>query len=114
LSVNDQSQDNVSSTFGVRLAQLSQLENGMSLTPRGSLGWRHTYGDVDSETRQTFVLGGSAFSVEGTALDRDSLMVEAGLDLGLSAHHTLSVGYNGELGSNSRNHALMGQWQMSF
>jgi len=114
LSVDDQSQDNVSSTFGVRLAQLSQLENGMSLTPRGSLGWRHTYGDVDSETRQAFVLGGSAFSVEGTALDRDSLMVEAGLDLGLSAHHTLSVGYNGELGSNSRNHALMGQWQMSF
>lgn len=114
LSVDDQSQDNFSSTFGVRLAQLHQLENGMSLTPRASLGWRHTYGDVDSETRQAFALGGSAFSVEGTALDRDSLMVEAGLDLGISAHHTLSVGYNGELGSNSRNHALMGQWQMSF
>jgi outer membrane autotransporter protein len=114
LSVEDQSQDNFSSTFGVRLAQLTQLQNGMSLTPRGSLGWRHTYGDVDSSTRQAFVLGGSAFSVEGTALDRDSLMVEAGLDLGISAHHTLSLGYNGELGSNSRNHALMGQWQMSF
>jgi len=114
LDVDSQTQDNVSTTFGVRLAQLSQLENGMSLTPRASLGWRHTYGDVDSETRQAFVLGGSAFSVEGSALDRDSLMVEAGLDIGLSAHHTLSVGYNGELGSNSRNHALMGQWQMSF
>lgn len=114
LSVDDQSQDNFSSTFGVRLAQLTQLDNGMSLTPRGSLGWRHTFGDVDSNTRQAFVLGGSAFSVEGTALDRDSLMVEAGLDLGISARHTLSVGYNGELGSNSRNHALMGQWRMSF
>ncbi len=114
LSVDSQNQDNLSSTFGVRLAQLSQLENGISLTPRASLGWRHTYGDVDSETRQAFVLGGTAFSVEGSALDRDSLMVEAGLDVGLSARHTLSVGYNGELGSNSRNHALIGQWQMSF
>lgn len=114
LSVDAQSQDNLSSTFGVRLAQLSQLENGMSLTPRGSLGWRHTYGDVDSKTRQAFVLGGSAFSVEGTALDRDAMVVEAGLDLGITARQTLSVGYNGELGSNSRNHALMGQWQMSF
>ncbi|MFK3797526.1 autotransporter domain-containing protein [Pseudomonas sp. NPDC088444] len=114
LSVDSQSRDNFSSTFGVRLAQLTQLENGMSLTPRGSLGWRHTYGDVDSKTRQAFVLGGSAFSVEGTALDRDAMVVEAGLDLGISARHTLSVGYNGELGSNSRNHALMGQWQMSF
>ena len=114
LSVDSQTQDNVSSTFGTRFAQLNQLDNGMSITPRGSLGWRHTFGDVDSETRQAFVLGGSAFNVEGSALDRDSLMVEAGLDLGVSAHHTLSVGYNGELGSNSRNHALIGQWQMSF
>jgi subtilase-type serine protease len=114
LQVDSQTQDNVSSTFGVRLAHLSQLENGISLTPRASLGWRHTYGDVDSTTRQAFVLGGSAFSVEGTALDRDSLMTEAGLDIGLSARHTLSIGYSGELGSNSRNHALVGQWQMSF
>jgi subtilase-type serine protease len=114
LQVDAQTQDNISSTFGLRMAHLNQLENGISLTPRASLGWRHVYGDVDSETRQAFVLGGSAFSVEGTALDRDSLMVEAGLDIGLSARHTLSVGYNGELGSNSRNHGLMGQWQMSF
>lgn len=114
LNVDDQTQDNFSSTFGVRLAHLNRLENGISLTPRASLGWRHTYGDVDSETRQAFVLGGSAFNVEGSALDRDSLMVEAGVDVGLSARHTLSVGYNGELGSNSRNHALIGQWQMSF
>jgi|GEM_PF-264142 len=114
LDVHSQTQDNFSSTFGVRLAQLNQLQNGISLTPRASFGWRHTYGDVDSETRQAFVLGGSAFKVEGSALDRDSLMIEAGLDVGLSARHTLSVGYNGELGSNSRNHAWMGQWQMSF
>lgn len=114
LNVDDQTEANFSSTFGVRLAHLNRLENGISLTPRASLGWRHTFGDVDSETRQAFLLGGSAFNVEGSALDRDSLMVEAGVDVGLSARHTLSVGYNGELGSNSRNHALIGQWQMSF
>ncbi len=114
LKVDAQTQDNFSSTFGMRLAHLSQLDNGISLTPRASLGWRHVYGNLDSETRQAFVVGGDAFNVEGSALDRDSLMVEAGLDVGLSARHTLSVGYNGELGSNSRNHAVVGQWQMSF
>ncbi|MBT2374741.1 autotransporter outer membrane beta-barrel domain-containing protein [Pseudomonas fluorescens] len=114
LKVDAQTQDNFSSTFGMRLAHLSQLDNGISLTPRASLGWRHVYGNIDSETRQAFVVGGNAFNVEGSALDRDSLMVEAGLDVGLSARHTLSVGYNGELGSNSRNHAVVGQWQMSF
>jgi subtilase-type serine protease len=114
LEVDAQTQDNFTSTFGVRLAHLSQLDNGMSLTPRGSLGWRHAYGDVDNSTRQAFISGGSGFSVEGSALDRDSLMVEAGLDLGVSARQSVGIGYTGELGSNSRNHAVVGQWQLRF
>lgn len=114
LHVDGQTQDNFSSTFGLRLAHLSQLDNGISLTPRVSAGWKHTYGDVDSTTRQAFLAGGTAFNVEGSALDRDSLLLEAGLDVGLSARHRLGLGYTGELGSNSRNHALTGQWQMSF
>ncbi len=52
--------------------------------------------------------------MEGSALDRDSLLPEAGLEVGQSARHRLGLGYTGELGSNSRNHALTGQWQMSF
>ncbi|AZF66897.1 autotransporter domain-containing protein [Pseudomonas sp. LBUM920] len=114
LHVDGQTQDNFSSTFGLRLAHLSQLDNGISLTPRVSAGWKHTYGDVDSSTRQAFLAGGTAFNVEGSALDRNSLLLEAGLDVGLSARHSLGLGYTGEIGSNSRNHALVGQWQMSF
>ena len=114
LQVDQQTQDNFNSTLGVRLAHLSQLENGMSVTPRLSAGWKHTYGDVSSTTSQAFVLGGSAFNVEGSALDRNSLVLEAGLDIGVSARQTLGVGYTGDIGSNSRNHGLMGQWQMSF
>lgn len=114
LQVEAQTQDNLNSTLGIRLAHLSQLDNGMSITPRLSAGWKHTYGDVSSSTKQSFVLGGSAFSVEGSALDRDSLVLEAGLDIGVSARQTLGVGYTGDIGSNSRNHGLIGQWQMSF
>ena len=114
LSVDKQTQDNFSSTLGVRLAHLSLLENGMSITPRLSAGWKHTYGDVSSSTNQRFVLGGSAFNVEGSALDRNSLVLEAGLDIGVSARQTLGVGYTGDMGSNSRTHGLIGQWQMSF
>ena len=114
MQVDRQTQDNFSSTLGVRLAHLNQLENGMSITPRLSAGWKHLYGDVSSSTNQAFVLGGSAFDVEGSALDRNSLVLEAGLDLGVSARQTLGVGYTGDIGSNSRNHGLMGQWQMRF
>lgn len=114
LQVDSQTQDNFSSTFGLRLAHLSSLDNGMSVTPRMAAGWKHTYGDVSNSTRQAFVTGGTAFSVDGSSLDRDSLVLEAGLDVGISARHTLGVGYSGEIGSNSRNHGLIGQWQMSF
>lgn len=114
LQVDSQTQDNFSSTLGLRLAHLSSLDNGMSVTPRMALGWKHTYGDVSSSTRQAFVTGGTAFNVEGSALDRDSLMLEAGIDVGVSARHSLGLGYSGEIGSNSRNHGLIGQWQMSF
>ena len=114
LQVDGQTQDNFSTTFGLRLAHLSSLDNGMSLTPRMTAGWKHTYGDVSNSTRQAFVAGGTAFSVDGTSLDRDSLVLEAGLDLGISARHSLGIGYSGELGNNSRNHGLIGQWQMAF
>jgi len=114
LQVDGQTQDNFSTTFGLRLAHLSSLDNGMSLTPRMSAGWKHTYGDVSTSTQQAFLGGGTAFSVEGSSLDRDSLVLEAGLDLGISARHRVGLGYSGELGNNSRNHGLIGQWQMSF
>lgn len=114
LQVDGQTQDNFNSTFGVRLAHLSTLENGMSLTPRMTAGWKHTYGDVSNSTRQAFVVGGTAFSVDGSSLDRDSLVLEAGVDLAISSRHSVGVSYSGELGSNSRNHGLIGQWQMSF
>ncbi|MNL31665.1 Extracellular serine protease precursor [compost metagenome] len=114
LQVDGQTEDNFSTTFGLRLAHLNSLDNGMSLTPRMTAGWKHTYGSVSNSTRQAFVVGGTAFSVDGSSLDRDSLVLEAGLDVGIAARHTLGIGYSGELGNNSRNHGLIGQWQMSF
>ncbi|MVV47463.1 autotransporter domain-containing protein [Pseudomonas sp. PB120] len=114
LNVHSQTEENLSSTFGLRLAKLNTLENGLRLTPRFSAGWKHNYGEVYTETRQRLVTGGKDFSVYSAPLDRNSLKVDAGLDLGLSAHHTLGVGVTGEMGTDSRTHGVMGQWRMSF
>jgi outer membrane autotransporter protein len=114
LHVDSQDQDNVSSTLGLRIAHLGQFDNGMSFTPRMSVGWRHTYGNVDSETRQAFISGGSSFSAQGTALDRNRLLLEAGFDVGLTATQTLGLGYAGEMGSNAQNHGVIAQWQLAF
>ncbi|KOY01992.1 autotransporter outer membrane beta-barrel domain-containing protein [Pseudomonas nunensis] len=114
LKVHDQAQSNMNSTVGLRLAKVDTLDNGMRLTPRFSAGWKHTYGDVYTQTRQRLVTGGSNYNVYGVELDRNSLLVDAGLDLGVSANHTVGVGLNGEIGSDSRNHGVMGQWRMAF
>lgn len=114
LHVDSQDQDNLSSTLGLRIARLDTLSNGMSFTPRLGLGWRHTFGDIDSQTRQSFLAGGDAFSVQGTALDRNSLLLDVGFDVGVSARHTVGIGYSGQMGSNTQNHALIAQWQMAF
>ncbi len=114
LHVDSQDQDNLSSTLGLRIARLDTLDNGMSFTPRLGIGWRHTFGDLDSQTRQAFLAGGDAFSVQGTALDRNSLLLDVGFDVGVSARQTLGIGYSGQMGSNAQNHALIAQWQMAF
>ena len=114
LKVFGQTRDNLSSTFGLRTAKITRLDNGMSLTPRFSAGWKHTFGELDSDTRQQLIKGGKRFAVTGAELDRNSLGVDAGLDLGLSANHTLGVGLTAELGTESRTHGVMGQWRMAF
>lgn len=114
LKVYGQTQDNLSTTFGLRLANRSFLDNGLQLTPRASVGWKRTYGDLEGQTRQRLVVGGKPFEVDGAQLDRSSLSLDLGLDLGLSASHTLGVGVTGEIGTDSRSHGVMGQWRMAF
>ncbi|SDQ78279.1 outer membrane autotransporter barrel domain-containing protein [Pseudomonas grimontii] len=119
LNVGEQTQKNLSSTFGVRLASLHRLDNQMSLKPYLATSWKHLYGNVDSKVRQSSRLVdkkdfNSDFTIEGTALDRDSLALQAGVDWGLSAQQTISLAYTSDIGSDSRNHGVMGQWQMGF
>lgn len=114
LKVFGQTRDNLSSTFGLRTAKINQLDNGMTLTPRFSAGWKHTFGEIDSDTRQQLVKGGKRFEIAGAALDRNSLSVDAGLDLGLSASHTVGVGLTSEMATDSRTHGVMGQWRMAL
>jgi outer membrane autotransporter protein len=114
LKVYGETLDYMSSTFGLRLAKKNTLDNGMHLTPRLSASVKHIYGELTSETRQQLVMGGQSFEVEGAAMDRNSLTLDAGLDLSLSARHTLSAGINAEFGTDSRNHGVIGQWRLAF
>lgn len=115
LNVDAQTQQNLSSTFGLRLAKLFRFDNQMTLTPHLSTHWKHLYGDVDSQVRQSFRHGGiDGFTLQGASLDRNSLNLQAGLDLALSANHTVGLAYSAENGTQSSSQGLIGQWRMRF
>lgn len=117
LNVGSQTQQNFNSTVGLRLATVYRFDNRMSLTPHLGTGWKHLYGDIDSRVRQSYRVAPGlidSFAINGTALDRDSLSLSAGLDLALSPQHSVGLVYNGEAGTNSHSQGLTGQWQMRF
>ncbi len=114
LSVKAQTQGNWRSTLGVRLAQQYRLDHGRSLAPRLSAGWKHRHGPITHAVMQSSALGGDGFEIRSATLDRDSLLVDAGLDFKLSEDHVLGVGYTGEIADNRSLHGVQGEWTLRF
>src|SRR5450830_39522 len=114
LAVGSQTHGNLNSTFGLRASSITTFDNKMSLSPHLSAGWKHLYGDVGSTTQQKFTVSDRSFKVKGAALDRDSLLLDAGLDLKLSPGQNLGVGYTGEVSSNQRKHGVTSHWRLTF
>lgn len=117
LNVGPQTQQNLSSTFGLRLATVYQFDNQISLTPHLTTRWKHLYGEVDSQVRQSSRAAPGhidSFTITGTSLDRNSLDMQAGLDLALSTEHSVGLTYSAQAGTHSRSQGLTGEWKMSF
>ena len=119
LNVGEQTQQNLSTTFGLRMSSLYALDNQMSLKPYVSASWKHLYGDVGSSVRQSSAWVdkndfNSDFTIQGTSLNRDSLALQAGLGLAVSATQSVGVTYTGDLGARSTSQAVMGQWTLTF
>ena len=114
LQFDSRTQDHYHSSLGLRLVRPFPLDQGMRLTPRLNLGWKHLYGETKGRSHQRLASAGTTYTVKGIELDRDSLPLDAGLDLAVSPRHTLGLSYRGETGQDNRNGALMGQWRMMF
>ncbi|TGQ64136.1 autotransporter outer membrane beta-barrel domain-containing protein [Mesorhizobium sp. M00.F.Ca.ET.186.01.1.1] len=83
-------------TLGLRGATDFAL-GGMNATARGTLGWRHAFGDVAPTSTFAFA-GGDAFTIAGVPIARDAALVEAGLDVHLAPNATLGLTYSGQFG----------------
>ncbi|WP_332684604.1 autotransporter family protein [Bosea sp. (in: a-proteobacteria)] len=100
------------STLGLRASTSLDLQ-GMGLTLRGGLAWRHAFGDVDPSVTLAFA-GSSAFTIAGLPIARDAALVEAGLDVAIGQSATLGVSYTGQLAEDTQDHAFKGALAVRF
>jgi outer membrane autotransporter protein len=100
-------------TLGVRGETDTREIGGRDMTFRGGLAWRHAFGDVTPETLMRFA-GGSAFNIAGAPVERDSMIVEAGVDIAVSQNATLSFDFRGELGGSVRDGTLKADFSTTF
>ena len=101
-------------TLGLRGATVLGFANGMAVTGRGTLGWRHAFGDATPTMSLAFASGGIPFTIAGAPLAKNSAVVETGLDLAVTANATLGVLYLGQLADTAQDHAVKGNFLWRF
>jgi outer membrane autotransporter protein len=105
--------DTTYSTLGARVVATMPTSAG-TVTFKGMLGWRHAFGDAAPEAR--FAVQGfpTPFLVVGAPIDRDSLVVEAGLNWQVSENVTVGVMYDGAIGHRDQEHTVRGSLSVRF
>lgn len=100
------------STIGAHFA--AKLGTSLPLTARATLGWQHAFGDVDGKALLGFRSIGSAFTVQGVPVARDSLIAEARLDWQISKQLAASIAYTGAIAKDNQDHALKARMDVRF
>ncbi|WP_417669260.1 autotransporter outer membrane beta-barrel domain-containing protein, partial [Roseibium sp.] len=114
LTVSSASQTLGVSTLGLRAERQFEITSSVSAALTGSLAWRHAFGDIDPSSTMRFATGGNAFSVSGAPLDRDSALIETGINLGLGEGATVGISYKGELGTHLQDHGFNARFSVKF
>ncbi|MBZ9868429.1 autotransporter outer membrane beta-barrel domain-containing protein, partial [Mesorhizobium sp. CA15] len=99
-------------TLGLRTSTGLTLGN-IEATARGTLGWRHAFGDVTPTSTFAFA-SGDAFAIAGVPVARDSVVIDAGFDLPISANATLGLSYTGQFGSHTADNGAKANLHLKF
>jgi len=110
LHVDSQTDSVTQATLGVRA--------GLQVSPQtrlvGELGYVRSFGDVDGKTTNRFASSNRNFAIRGVAVDKTMALVGVGIQAQLSPAASLSVGYQGQIGSKVSNHGAHVQFRMRF
>lgn len=105
--------DTVYTTLGARFA--TTLAGGAGpITPHASLAWRHAMDDITPDVAARFRNGGGDFTSAGAPIGRNSLLVGAGVDVGIGAGAAIGVAYEGQFASDARYNAVKGHFAYQF
>ncbi|MGN6307277.1 MAG: autotransporter outer membrane beta-barrel domain-containing protein [Mesorhizobium sp.] len=112
LDVRGETAEATFTTLGLHLSSAFDL-GGMKATARGTLGWRHAFGDVTPISAHAFATG-DAFNVAGVPIAKDAALIEAGLDLNLTEAATLGFAYQGQFGSDVTHNGFKADLSVRF
>ena len=113
LAVRGDSTDVTFTTLGLRAARDFAFASGPSLTARGSLGWRHAFGDA-APFATVALAGDSAFSVAGLPIWRDTAVAGAGLDVKLTRSVLLGLSYDGQFDTRLSDQSVKANLSVKF
>jgi outer membrane autotransporter protein len=113
LSVRGLDFDTVYTTLGARFATTLETGSGV-VTPHAALAWRHAMDDITPKVAASFRAGGGDFTAAGAPIGKDSALVEAGVDVGLSENAFLGVSYEGQFASEAHTNAVKGRFAYRF
>lgn len=100
-------------TLGIRGE--TPLFASMPLVLKGTLGWRHVFGDVTPDAQLAFASApGLPFTIQGAPIARDSAVVEVGLNWKVATNTTAGLFYSGELAGKTYDNAVRGKIEIAF
>jgi outer membrane autotransporter protein len=100
------------STLG--LHALGHVDLGrVQATLKGTLGWRHAFGETTPAARLALT-GGAGFTVAGAPITRNAAVLDAGLDFAIGRNTTLGVSYNGQFGPDMNSNGVRANLQVRF
>ena len=106
LKVDDSDADSVASVLGLRLDADMAMSSGV-FTPSVSVAWMHEFGDTEQTVDASFAEApGSDFSVIGSEVARDSVLVDAGANFSMDDTFDLGLFYNGQFNENYSSNAV--------
>jgi outer membrane autotransporter protein len=112
LTSRSQHTDTTFMTLGSRLS--ADIALGETLvTVSASAGWRHAFGGALPKATQRFSEG-DAFTITGVPLSRDSAVLEAGVGVKLSRSVSVGLSYQGQLGSDAKDHGVRANVGIAF